>query len=299
MKPPPAIIALAWALFEAVLLGGGSSLAQAQDYKINLHRPKRAGEQYRYAVDLRATVDTTLTSEGKIVKEEKNEKAAHFEAVEDILEADSDGDAARVRCKVKAMTRTLDGAAGKVIREGATIEASRDGTSTSFRVDGEPVTDPEMVELLKRFISVTTQHAADDAKLAPAGRVKVGGTWKLDPAQVKEVLQKEAPFPLSVLNAEGQLAEVSRDGCNDLLTVKVHITCDTIPSLAPNTVLDSCKVESIAVGKFPATDANGEDDDRVDTLVSLAAHIDPPAGGHVILESKSVDKLTVTAKRVR
>lgn len=153
------------------------SPALAQDYAIKMLHPLKAGQRYAFTSKASEANQSSMTAQGKVLKNAKDAFSAEMESEVTVLEVDSKGRPTKESHVVARLVK--DAAREEVLPAGAKVVASRPGTKMAFQVNGEPAT-PDVAKILNIVISITSGGPSDDEVFGSTQRKKVGDTWPIN-----------------------------------------------------------------------------------------------------------------------
>jgi len=259
-----------------------STAAFAQDYAIKLHRPEKAGNEYKLSVTAKQSQAMDMAVNGVSQKNQKKEIEAQFDGTEKILEVDAKGKETKVTLTVEKFTVTTDGASSEALPKGAVVTASMGADKKpAYEVDGKAV-DPSAAQALSLVVELSKGGPTDDELFGTTDRKKKGESWTPDPAMIQKSLTETADGAVvGDVNAKFTFDDVT----GDAMTVNGHVTGSVKPPLPPSFTVDQSSMDVTLKGIFPV-DVNkippAESDESM--TFSFTAHTDAPSGEKVVMK---------------
>jgi hypothetical protein len=265
----------------------------AQDYEIKLTRPKKAGEEYNLQVTGKQYKDTTTTSNGAVVQNEKADTSIQCSGVLKIIEVDAKGQETKTAFTIDKFTKTEDGKDSEVLPKGTVITSSQAGKAVHM-VNDQPV-DPSASELLNMVIELSKGEKADDDTVFGAKeRKKKGDSWDVNGDEAMKSFE-ETGDGVKPGNFAGKTT--LEDVTGDTLKITSHFTTNFQPPLPPIFTVDSSSLEASMSGLFPIDATKCRPEESTKLAFSFAAHANMPTGEKIEIKAKigmeSVRKLAL------
>jgi hypothetical protein len=203
-----------------------SSMACAQEYKIKITRPAKAGDQYTTSVTASFKNDAVITLAGGAPPQKNNQDfTADLQGVVTVDEvSDKNSMPKKLSCKVDHFTKD-----GKdLYPAGAVIVAERKDGKAVYSVDGKPVA-PQDIEMFVSMLDVPNpdKGVTDDQATGTDKPQKVGDTWAIDPdAVAKQSSEDGMKIDAADVKGEGKLVKVKKLNGNAVMVISINANID-------------------------------------------------------------------------
>lgn len=255
----------------------------AQDYEIHLHRPAKAGDEYRIVTNVKQKQNVTLTSNGNPVQNVDTSLTLDVEGVEKVIEVDAIGRETKTTFTVEKFIKNEKGEDVVVFKKGSVINSSLVEKKKVHEIDGTPAV-PAVAKLIDMIVTLSDGGHTDDDIFGTKDRKKSGDSWDMNTVAAKENLAKDMGGMLQDLTGKVTLNEVVKAQGGDLLKISAHVTSSFQPPLPPAFTTDSSSLEINFSGDFPVDPSKPRPSESIDTKASLNAHGVAPTGEKLVLK---------------
>lgn len=236
-----------------VLLAFASAVfAQEAAYKIVLHRPVKAGQKYRLDAQAKTEQGQTAKMGDQVVGEEKAAFSVELVSEVTVLEVSPVGKSKKELHKVVKCTRTEGSETKTLLEEGTELLASAAGMSTTFTVEGAPVS-AEAAEALNSVLSLTGDETTDDEAFGTKEAVKVGDSWPVNSALIAQKFSETQGIAVKVEDVKGAitLRSVGEHAGVNCLDLSGEFTIKVAPPLPPSLTVEKGEMRTKVSGFFP------------------------------------------------
>ena len=175
----------------AVLLFAGSPVL-ARDYQIRMIRPAKVAQKYELVASAEESKQMTVSTKGRVVKEEKSSLSATCEGTITVLEFDKLDREVTFRLLVSKCRKRTNGNASEeeVLSKGTQVVVRRRDLKARFLIDGKDVSK-DVEEVLFLIFSHSRSQETYDDMFGTKERKKVGDRWAMNSTKAAKVLAPE------------------------------------------------------------------------------------------------------------
>jgi hypothetical protein len=212
------------------------SSAFAEDYKINLVRPNKVGNEYANSVTAKVSRTSTAVLNGQEQEESKDFKsftAACKGTVKILMIDDKAKYPTRIRYEVESLTK--DGVS--LYPQGTVIIARLSGNEVTFDIDGtQPDVEHTAVIAVLLDLSRPNGVTNEDATNEPYKPQKVGDTWPINASKSTKEFRSEESLQVTPDQLKGQskLVDVKDLNGQKALVIRSSITADGLKKDLPD-----------------------------------------------------------------
>lgn len=176
----------------AVLALGAASLLSAQEYKIQMHRPEKAGQEFELSFQYQETHKVSASFLGRTAPEQKTNFVAELSARVKVLESDSSGRITKASCVISNCVRVEGRYKHEMLAPEAVVTASASDGQAEFLVKGRPV-EPEVQKLLLIALELNAsgKTPTPDETFGTATPKKIGESWAIQPEPLAAMLRTQ------------------------------------------------------------------------------------------------------------
>jgi hypothetical protein len=223
----------------------------AQDYEIRLHRPHRVGEKEKILVVGKESQEMSMSSAGKVMREDKKEFTVELDCVSTVLAISPTGKVTRLSFEVSKLVRKDAGLQKEVLPRGTVVVASKAGRKTVFEVDGNAVA-PEVAQALDLVMTVSGSDGTDDELFGTRERKRVGDSWSVNKEAVTQMMSNDPRMAVKDVAGKVTLKEVVKDASGPRLLVTFDVTAKAAPAGAtPGVSSQDGTIIMKGTGEFP------------------------------------------------
>jgi len=198
--------------------------AGAQEFKIKLVRPARAGDQYHVVTTAKISSSADITVGGQPQPKDVSSMTLELKGVVTVAAINpKTGTATKISCKVEKLTK--DGV--ELYPAGTVIVAEKDHKFT-LQVDGKPA-DEKTSELLQNVLDVSDPNSStnDDELTGTDKPQKVGGTWPINSEKVAaQIAAGGLPVTAEQTRGQGTLVKITRQNNADVMEIHAVATAE-------------------------------------------------------------------------
>ena len=255
----------------------------AQDYAIKMHQPLKVGQRYKFTAVASEYSENSMSSEQRVLKNQKEELSLEMESEATVLAADAKG---RPTKESHTIVKLLQGAGKEpMLAAGTKVIASRTGSKAVFEIGGKPTTGV-VAKALDLAVSITSGGPTDDEIFGTTERKKVGDRWPMNESlALKDANEKVATAGLSVASVKGTttLQKVTTDGGVEVIHLLANMTATLSPAAAkgPLTSVDSTMTATFT-GAFPTDITKSVREEGATMTIVLKASGKPNPEGPVV-----------------
>ncbi len=277
------------------------SLAPAEDaktYKITLHRPPTVGTKTRDVFQVKTARAQRLTSDGKVLKETKEELQAELAGVTEPLEVSPHGKIQKVKFTVEKFSVQMDaGAAQEALQAGAVISGALDEKGKpSFTANAGEIS-PEALKVLMIVFELTPDRPNDpndDVVFATNQPRTVGSEWEVNKAEMIKSMPADIPFKLTENQISGRVKfpSVKQTAGQDECAVQAEVTMKPteMTGMPPGFQLAGINLVIGVNGLIPVDEKTVMPFGKASFRMNINGHMDTPNGKVVMEMSESRDK---------
>jgi hypothetical protein len=243
---------------------------------------------------------TDASLNGKVVKSEKTEFTAAYDAEETTLAVEEKGRSSKISIKIAKLTRTERGRTEDVLPKDTVIMASKAEKKTEFEIDGQAVDRP-VAQLLGLFISVAASNPeesdpTEDEIFGTKERKKVGDSWPINSKLIEESLNADGEGKAEKLVGTTKLVSVEHGASGDVAKITAEVSGKFTPPFPEEIVVDKTQLKFEFSGDFPLDSDQLRLTDTSSMTMKFFAHSDGPEGQKVIIagsvEQSRTNKMT-------
>ncbi|HBC87789.1 MAG TPA: hypothetical protein DCZ94_12615 [Lentisphaeria bacterium] len=259
-----------------------SAMAAAQEYGIKFDRPHKAGDKYKLIASGTDSKESSVFSNGEMVKSANQLIAINFEGEITILEVNENGRTTKESITVEKCLLRLNGQESSPLEKGTVITASPKGTKTIYEINGQPI-DKTLGEALSLVEKVYTGALSDDEVFGTKEKKKAGDTWSINTDKIPEDIKRHGMIAdQKNISGSTKFEKVEKSGDIECLSLSGEMTIkDFSFPVPPNSGL---KVEQSAMmvaytGLFPTNMAIPRIEESMETKaqISLSGRQKPDA----------------------
>ncbi len=222
-----------------------------QDYEIRLHRPRHVGQENKITVSGMETEETSMSSAGKVLQQEKKEFTVRLEGVLTVLATSTNGKVTRLSVQMGKFVKTEAGVTKDLLPPGTVVVASRGVRRTKFEVNGKAL-EADVARTLGVVVTVASKDLTDDEVFGTPDRKRVGDNWDVNSAAMAEMLNDDGSVAVKDVKGKVTLKEVVKDASGPLLHVTFELTGRTaVPPAPPGFSLREGTIGMKGTGDFP------------------------------------------------
>ena len=246
-----------------IFIIGATCGLNAQDYKIKMSSPTEVGDQYVQTGSGSSSEIMTISSDGKVVKENKLEFKANLEGAVTVLKIDELKRASELKLIINKCFASYgkDPKKIEILQKDSEIIIKTLKKKTIFLFHGKPL-PPRLAKVLDLFISLPHSTSTDDDIFAPAERKKIGDRWKINSAQAAKDLETTG-VKVNPENITGDvtLEKVLTVGKTKCLFIQADMKMTGVaPPMPPGLDTKKAIMNAVFSGEFPVdTDAETYD----------------------------------------
>jgi hypothetical protein len=283
----------------AVTLCAASSVI-AQEYKIQMQRPAKEGQQFELSCRFQETRRDSATFSGRSSPEHKTNFVAELDALIHVLETDAKGRITKASCTISNCVRVEDQQKRELLPRQAVVLASVGTGSSKFLVNGKTV-DPETQKILTIGMEPITGDASTAEIFGTDRPKKIGESWNINPEHLASVL-KTQQLGITRSDIEGrttleQLVKVKGVDCLEL-AAKVYLKKFT-PPLPPGVQVKQAFGALRLSGKFPLDTSMAALEEVLDFDFSFIAQANEGPNAGVTSKMASTMKCTLQRKYLK
>ena len=254
----------------------------AQDYAIKMQEPLKVGQRYKFTAVASESSENSMTSGGRVLKEEKEELSVEMESEATVLAVDTKGRATK---ESHAIVKLLQGSEKKpLLAAGTKVIASRSDRKTEFEIGGAPA-PAAVAKALGVAVEITSGGPTDDEIFGTTERKKVGDSWPMNEAlALKDSKEKLAASGLNVTSVKGTttLEKVTKDAGVDVMHLVGNMTATLSPApKGPFTSAESTMTATFT-GAFPTDFSKSRREEGSTMTMVLKASGKPNPQGPVV-----------------
>lgn len=289
-------------LFCAIVLLAGSPVF-AEDYKIRLTRPAKVGQKHEVIASAEKSEHTTLSAQGRVLKESKLFLSATLEGTTTVLKVDKLRREAEVRLLVLKCRKKMNGNATEkeVLPKGTQVVVRRRDSKQEFLIDGK-VVSKDIANVLDLFFSLPQTQATADDVFGTKERKKVGDRWATNTMKAAKTFASVG-FKVDAENIKGSVtiekAVVVRGTRCLHLTGKTELDMFELPLPAGLTV-EKSSMSILFSSDFPVDTSLGSLSDKTSMTMALVAKGKPsPDAPEITLSMKMSRSKQMTRKLLK
>lgn len=175
------------------LLIGSSVLAK--DYEIRLDRPAKVGEKSEVIITGKRSRQMTMTSQGRVLRENKSSLSATFEGTITVLKVDKLQRESELKLLVAKCHKKVDGKTTEeeVLAKGTEVVLRQRDSDVEFLIDGK-VVPKDIAEVLSLFFTLNDSQDTDDDLFGTKDRKKVGESWPVNSVKLARYFASKGVF---------------------------------------------------------------------------------------------------------
>lgn len=202
-----------------------TATAVAEDYKIKLDRPEKAGSRYRLNATFSKTEKMTVTANGMVVQNRDRNVNAVLEAVVQNLKVDDKGNVLKKRVTIEKFT---DDKGNELLKKGQVVVAETVDKKTKHQLADGGTLEPKALAAVKEIVKTHTGKPSDDESFGTNKRQKVGDSWKIKSG----FAAKELEIPADAIQGTVKLEKVETVGGRKCLRLTTRSTVTAFPKAA-------------------------------------------------------------------
>ena len=203
----------------------------ALDYRIQIQRTAKAGQQYQVSCRFQETHRMSATFAGRVSPEQRTNYVAELEGLVKVLETDSSGQVTKASCTISNCFRVEDKIKRELLPLQSIVMASSDGKRPQLLVKGKPV-DLETQKILAAAMQLKPVGPAPEDMMATDKPKKIGESWDVNPEPLIGLLKmlglKTAESDIQGRATLENLVKVGDDDCLEIAS-KVYLKKLTPP----------------------------------------------------------------------
>jgi hypothetical protein len=291
MKPSRFLLAIALCATSSVI---------AQEYKIQMQRTAKEGQQFELSCRLQETRRDSATFSGRSSPEQKTNFVAELDALIKVLETDSKGRITKASCTISNCVRVEDQQKRELLPRQAVVLASAGTGNSQFLVNGKPL-DPETQKVVAIGMQLSAEDPFTEDIFGTDRPKKIGESWDINPEYLAGVL-KPQKLGITKRNIEGrttleQLVKVKGVDCLELAS-KVYLK-NFMPPLPPGVQVKQAFGALRLSGKFPLDISMAALEEVMDFDFSFIAQADEGPNAGVTTKMASTLKCTLQRKYLK
>lgn len=240
-------------VFSCAAFGFAAASIAAETHTVDLATPWTPGQRFTATVTVTESSHMTFASEDRILQEQSQRRAAHFEADAEALAVHPNGGLRKAGYTVRTLRVSLDDQAeGEFLPAGTRLvaESLAPGEKT-YSVNDHPAT-AEQEAILKLVLSLDSEKHNDQVVFGPRQAVAVNETWTPDPAILRELHEKEFGR-IGAIQASMRLKGIEGSGDSQVAIIAGTLDFTNIqPPLPPGITPRSGRFQARLDGRIPA-----------------------------------------------
>lgn len=271
-----------------VALGG----PVAEEYKVCLLRPAKAGDAYRMQASCRQSEKIKVIKGGQEVKTSNVEFSLELEAGVRILEVDTTGYVTKFSLSITNFIKTQDEAKTTLIPKDSLVMGYVDDVGIVFTVNGNPVS-PETSQALGAVIQLGKGGRwSDDEIFESKESQKVGNSWKINSAvAAKNLARTGLNAQADAITGTATLEEVTKIEDTPCLKVRgeMHIKEMSGP-LIPDFEIETAEMHMAYSATFPVDITKGRHQESQEMRMTCSMRGKPDANGLGVLIQSTAER---------
>lgn len=277
------------------------SAAPAEDvkaYKITLHRPPVVGVRTRDVFQVKTARAQRLSSDGKVLKETKENLQADLAGVSEPLAVSPQGKLQKVQFTVEKFSVQVDaGAAEEPVKAGTVISGALNEKGKPSFTSSAGEISPAALKVLLIAYELRTDRSNDlndDIIFGTTQPRTVGSTWDLNKAELLKSMPEDLKFKLTADAISGRVKfpSVTQTAGQDECLVQTDITMKPteMQGLPPGFKIAEMELIVGMSGMVPVHEKAVIPFNKASFLMKMSGSMDTPSGPIVMEMTESRDK---------